>query len=69
LQDTGLKNGNAWLTQVLEESFVAGYRSRGSVQYLKNLFLQDTGLNLVPKELFTAGYRTNKAMLGSPEIS
>jgi hypothetical protein len=29
-----------------------------TAQYLKNLYLQNTGLNLVPEEPFTAGYRT-----------
>jgi len=52
-----------------EEPIIAMHGSRtflknpslqDTAQYLKNLILQDTGLNLVPEEPFTASYSTQQ---------
>jgi len=41
-------------------TFLKNPSLQDTAQYVKNLILQDTGLNLVPEEPFTASYRTQK---------
>jgi hypothetical protein len=41
-------------------TFLKNPSLQDTAQYLKNLILQDTGLNLVREEPFTAGYRTQQ---------